>query len=680
MASGGGVGAAASRELVSATEVDGLSFVSMKKRARWERKHLKKEESERGEWSRCMHFFPGKNRHCNIPRRGPGSLYCGHHDTASASERLPCPVDPSHEVWRRDLAGHVSRCAALRQERQREQLPYYQIGVCKGSASAEEASQLQAYREALALALQHQQQHKQQQGHGNKKLVGEEARVVDEEEEEEQEQEEQEDGAEEGAPEGVFRAGSLAALCRGPNSMMVHVPSLCIKLLRWAHGSGRSHCAFPQDAAVFHPATLPGLRTALAHTAGGGGGGGGESGGAGISSSSAAAAAGAAATTTPGAGCEGFPSPAEAATGERVLSSATRHTAFRHELQQASIVSSLLWSLCGGHGGEEEGGAPPAPPSASGASSGCFGGRVLPAGAPLPASSQAPLFVEFGAGRGKLSLTLETMLRGAGVEDRRLLLIERSRVGRKADKEVRRAAGTGGDSTGSAGGSKMQRVRLDIGDCALKELLSCFHPEGGGVVGMGKHLCGAATDLTLRSIVQAFQAPPGAGEGGGGGGGGGGGSGESIKQQHVFWGLGIALCCHHACNWEDYVGKDFWREAEGFAGTAVEFEACKLLSSWALLEEDRGVTPNPPTASGLLCALQHPRLSLEGLQDHAAWVLGLPTHLKAAIGRAAKRAIDAGRLRYLDGAFQEGGRARLQNYCTRACSLENTLLLFTPMR
>ena len=57
----------------------------------------------------------------------------------------------------------------------------------------------------------------------------------------------------------------------------------------------------------------------------------------------------------------------------------------------------------------------------------------------------------------------------------------------------------------------------------------------GAVVGVSKHLCGAATDLTLRCL-ETFSA-----------------SGNAKGKIETIL---IALCCHHRCDWNIYVGKD----------------------------------------------------------------------------------------------------------------------------
>jgi len=101
-------------------------------------------------------------------------------------------------------------------------------------------------------------------------------------------------------------------------------------------------------------------------------------------------------------------------------------------------------------------------------------------------------------------------------------------------------------------------------------------PAGGHkkVVIMAKHLCGAATDLALRSL-NAFVAPSAdGGDGSGSSSGAGGGAVLAARAR----GLAIATCCHHACNWRDYLGRE-WLAAQGVS--PAEFDVMKIWSGWA---------------------------------------------------------------------------------------------------
>ena len=54
---------------------------------------------------------------------------------------------------------------------------------------------------------------------------------------------------------------------------------------------------------------------------------------------------------------------------------------------------------------------------------------------------------------------------------------------------------------------------------------------------MGKHVCGVATDLALRSVHRFLEDEPLGSRG---------------------MALVIACCCYHCCSWDDYVGKEAW--------------------------------------------------------------------------------------------------------------------------
>ena len=71
---------------------------------------------------------------------------------------------------------------------------------------------------------------------------------------------------------------------------------------------------------------------------------------------------------------------------------------------------------------------------------------------------------------------------------------------------------------------------------------------------IAKHLCGAATDLTLRSLLPF-----------------------AASEDRPVVDLCIATCCHHVCNYADYVGKE-WIHSQGFS--ADEFLTLRSWSSW----------------------------------------------------------------------------------------------------
>lgn len=94
--------------------------------------------------------------------------------------------------------------------------------------------------------------------------------------------------------------------------------------------------------------------------------------------------------------------------------------------------------------------------------------------------------------------------------------------------------------------------------------------KGRGVVGVGKHVCGAATDLALRSLVRLLSSDNDMGtkvnEGV---------AGPSTQ----LCGVAMALCCHHRCCWSQLVGREFLSEL-GF--TPQDFHLISHMTSWAV--------------------------------------------------------------------------------------------------
>ncbi|KAK3612674.1 hypothetical protein CHS0354_042200 [Potamilus streckersoni] len=169
-------------------------------------------------------------------------------------------------------------------------------------------------------------------------------------------------------------------------------------------------------------------------------------------------------------------------------------------------------------------------------------------------------YVEMGAGKGQLSHWLYSAV--SGHQNICFVLVDRSTVRYKYDN-LHKAATT------SDGGSAMERIRIDIENLNLGNLLSLKQIEKA-VVAFGKHLCGSATDLALRCIMETL---PTCIDG---------------KESHNKLakpssprnpgGVVIALCCHHRCTWQAYVGKAFFRSC---GLSARDFQLISSMSSWA---------------------------------------------------------------------------------------------------
>jgi len=109
---------------------------------------------------------------------------------------------------------------------------------------------------------------------------------------------------------------------------------------------------------------------------------------------------------------------------------------------------------------------------------------------------------------------------------------------------------------------KLLRVRMDLRDFALCNLRSAT-PFAAPVAIVGKHLCGAATDATLRMMVNGLlgRATPDAGS-------------EPARGIPIT-GLLLATCCHHRCTWESFAARSL------LADWGVDSDLCRHMSRWS---------------------------------------------------------------------------------------------------
>ncbi|XP_028613148.1 tRNA:m(4)X modification enzyme TRM13 homolog isoform X2 [Grammomys surdaster] len=285
-------------------------------------------------------------------------------------------------------------------------------------------------------------------------------------------------------------------------------------------------------------------------------------------------------------------------------------------------------------------------------------------------------FVEFGAGKGKLSHWVDIALKDA--ENVHFILVEKVTTRFKVDGKHRKK------------NSVFERLQIDIQHLCLNRI-PVLREGRLPVVGIGKHLCGVATDLALRCLVETYAASfkekdeePLA---------------KRVKNDKTekesntlakegnekavpeTWtpvaGIVIALCCHHRCEWRHYVGKEYFK-ALGLG--AVEFYYFQRMSSWATCGmrtslEASDVTPEKKIAQRGENE-EHDdggdRLT-DGSTDSLPGIL--TAEEKKKIGHLCKLLIDQGRLQYLQ---QKGFSPALQYYTDPLVSLENVLLTAVP--
>eukprot|EP00927_Polykrikos_kofoidii_P028194 TRINITY_DN2464_c1_g1_i1.p1 TRINITY_DN2464_c1_g1~~TRINITY_DN2464_c1_g1_i1.p1 ORF type:complete len:667 (+),score=74.39 TRINITY_DN2464_c1_g1_i1:27-2003(+) len=259
--------------------------------------------------------------------------------------------------------------------------------------------------------------------------------------------------------------------------------------------------------------------------------------------------------------------------------------------------------------------------------------------------------VEFGAGRGTLTKCLHSV---CAAKSAIRVLVDRDRAHGGTCQYTNKSRFTEEFAL---------RLRIDIRNLWLAGLPEL---QGSDVVGIGKHVCGCATDFALRCLCAKCKLPI---------------SGDtqaplqteeeaaallksfprvcrrdlarrvgreafvpmSFREQVQLLqtarpprvaGAVIALCCHHRCTWESYCNPD-WLEAHEVS--AVDFQIICRMSSWAVS------SPSGPLGA-----------------------------TRKSLGRHCKDFLDAGRAEYL---ARHGFQAKVVEYCSREETAENRALV-----
>ncbi|KAH8359199.1 hypothetical protein KR093_005126 [Drosophila rubida] len=228
-------------------------------------------------------------------------------------------------------------------------------------------------------------------------------------------------------------------------------------------------------------------------------------------------------------------------------------------------------------------------------------------------------YIEFGAGKGQLAFYLATALDSQQLLNSQVVLVDRLSLRHKKDNKLTNK-------------QLVQRIRADIADLKMSQLPELQSTQRN--VALSKHLCGAATDLTLRCIL----------------------ADGSCSTDYIL----IALCCHHRCSWRSYVGKA-WLQAAGI--TPREFVIITKMVSWAVCGS--GLSRERRKAIAEAEAHAQQETQPEATQR-------LCREERESIGYQCKRVLDFGRLEHLKA---NGYEASLKFYVPRDVTLENVILL-----
>ena len=122
---------------------------------------------------------------------------------------------------------------------------------------------------------------------------------------------------------------------------------------------------------------------------------------------------------------------------------------------------------------------------------------------------------------------------------------------------------------------KVTRLTMDLRDLNLGCVPDAQSPitHSLNLLCMSKHLCGPASDYSLRAIANAAQAAK---------------QGESNSTSKPSLGVCIATCCHYLCTWEAFVGQDYFLQL-GFS--QADFSTVVACSHWATISVSVHVPP-----------------------------------------------------------------------------------------
>ncbi|XP_072500215.1 tRNA:m(4)X modification enzyme TRM13 homolog isoform X2 [Notamacropus eugenii] len=258
-------------------------------------------------------------------------------------------------------------------------------------------------------------------------------------------------------------------------------------------------------------------------------------------------------------------------------------------------------------------------------------------------------FIEFGAGRGKLSHWVDIALQEA--EKVYFLLVERETTRFKVDGKHKNR------------NSVFERLQIDIQHLCLNLALRCLvetYPTSckeRNEEPVAKRMKNDKMD-TENDNERSEK--------------------SELEQWIPVAGIVIALCCHHRCDWRHYVGKEFFKTL-GLG--PVEFNYFQRMSSWAtcgmrettLETSEINVKKRENQANG---NEEHDHEGCRKTDDNPEGLPGLLTvEERKNIGRLCKLLIDQGRVQYLQ---QKGYNASLQYYTDSLVSLENVLLTALP--
>ncbi|KAK9454977.1 methyltransferase TRM13-domain-containing protein [Dipodascopsis uninucleata] len=267
------------------------------------------------------------------------------------------------------------------------------------------------------------------------------------------------------------------------------------------------------------------------------------------------------------------------------------------------------------------------------------------------------IFIEFGAGRGELSRYIHQSLLFKYKRDPPVcpafVLIDRSGVRMKLDSKIIKDAQEEGSSKESP---YVERLKCDIKDLDCSKLEILRDNNYTGFIAVSKHLCGAATDLTLKCLVNYRSLY----------------ERSNSNQLKPLKGIEIALCCRHRCSYSTYPTN--YLDNIDHRGFKI---LCKM-SSWNVCGRRLSAKK---VGAGDDCdgneagdeESHDSELEADAVGGHPS---GLPIEKREEIGLKVQKILDYGRIRFLE---DHGFDVNMIQYVEREISSENVCLVAVPL-
>ena len=303
--------------------------------------------------------------------------------------------------------------------------------------------------------------------------------------------------------------------------------------------------------------------------------------------------------------------------------------------------------------------------------------------------------LEMGAGRATTGFAVSGVCAAEKQDKVKLVVVERGGARSKADSAARRIINSNATSendpisTTTVGGDKeyfrgdgvdFHRIKCDLAHVSIPHAMA--EVEGGvllcqevntvdntsnatghkdekrNVLVIAKHLCGAGTDLALKSIVPI---------------------------RHRINGYILATCCHGVCSWDLYVGRDFLGNAmcsaseKGESFGEAEFKYFRRWSTGTVVgDRQYKGSDNDRKEKESDADTEHPNND-EGDEfiigvSQIASLMNLKCGAEG-LGRACQRLIDYGRCEYMrKELLGNDGRVSLSHYVDRNVTPQNAML------